>query len=126
MKTGSIVAIVGTSVLMGLMLIGGLAAGCPHYNVWQQGLAGQAKLRRAEQEKLIMISQAKAEVEAAKYRAQAIEAVGKAAKAYPEYRTQEFIGAFAEALANGDIDQIIYVPTEAGIPIVENRRINKN
>ncbi|WP_312307640.1 hypothetical protein [Acinetobacter variabilis] len=44
---------------------------------------------------------------------------GQAAKDYPEYRKQEFIGAFGEALREGRIQQIIYVPTEANIPIVE-------
>jgi hypothetical protein len=50
--------------------------------------------------------------------------IGEAAKKYPEYRTQEFIGAFAEAIKDGKIDQIIYVPTEAGIPIVESGRVS--
>lgn len=93
----------------------------PIYNVWSQGKSGEAALRRAEQEKKIMIETATAEVEAAKLRAQAIEAVGEVAQKYPEYRTQEFIGAFAEAVKEGKIDQIIYVPTEANIPLVESR-----
>jgi hypothetical protein len=37
----------------------------------------------------------------------------QAAQDFPEYRTQEFIGAFAEALKEGKIAQIMYVPTEA-------------
>jgi len=66
-----------------------------------------------------MIQQAQAELDAASLRAEAISIVGKAAKDYPEYRKQEFIGAFAEALQKGTIQQIIYVPTEANIPILE-------
>lgn len=96
--------------------------GCPQYNVYVQHMHGTAALQRAEQEKRIQIEQAKGEVESAKLRAEAIELVGKAAKEYPEYRTQEFIGAFAHAMENGKIEKIIYVPTEANIPIIEARR----
>ncbi len=56
-------------------------------------------------------------------RAEAIKIVGQAAKDYPEYRNQEFIGAFAHAIQDGRISQIIYVPTEANIPITEARRL---
>lgn len=102
-----------------VLLIGGFLFALPHYRVWQQGLAGEAMLRRAEQEKQIMVQQARSEVEAASLRAQAIAEVGKASKEFPEYRLQEFIGAFAEALKEGKINQVIYVPTEANIPILE-------
>ncbi|WP_180108992.1 MULTISPECIES: hypothetical protein [unclassified Acinetobacter] len=91
----------------------------PHYKVWKQGMDGQAALAEAEQSKMIQVQVAKAELESAKLRAQAIKLVGQAAKEYPEYRKQEFIGAFGEALRDGRIQQIIYVPTEANIPIVE-------
>ena len=90
-----------------------------HYQVWAQEMAGKAKLAEATQSRQIQIEQAKAEKESAKYRAEAIKIVGAAAKKFPEYRHQEFIGAFAEALKDGNINQIIYVPTEAGIPITE-------
>ncbi|WP_417396912.1 hypothetical protein [Gimesia chilikensis] len=93
----------------------------PMWRVWSQGKVGEAMLRKAEQEKQILIEQAKAEVEAARLRAEAIQIVGKAAQEFPEYRKQEFIGAFAEALQNDSIDKIIYVPTEANIPIIEAR-----
>lgn len=94
-------------------------AGCPKYNVWEQGLAGKAKLERATQERKIIVEQAKAELESAEIRAKAIGVMGQAAKDFPEYRLQEFMGAFAEALQDGKIDQIIYVPTEANIPVME-------
>ncbi len=95
----------------------------PTYNVWQAGLSGKAALMRAEQEKQIQIEQAKAELESAKLRSEAIAIVGEASKKFPEYRTQEFIGAFGEAIKSGAINQIIYVPTEANIPIVESGRV---
>lgn len=91
----------------------------PVYNVWQQGLKGEAELARAEQQRQILVEQAKAERDAATLRAEAIEIVGQAAKDFPEYRYQEFLGAFGEAFREGNIDQIIYVPTEGMIPITE-------
>lgn len=80
---------------------------------------GRAKLAEASQVRMIQVEQARGEVEAAKLRAEAIKTVGLAAQQFPEYRNQEFIGAFGEALREGKISQIIYVPTEANIPILE-------
>ncbi len=114
------------------LIAGGVVAVCviaafgyPFYNVWSSSMVGRASLMRAEQEKQIAIEQAKAELESAKLRAQAIEIVGEASKKYPEYRTQEFIGAFGDAIKSGQVEQIIYVPTEANIPIVEANRLRK-
>lgn len=97
--------------------------GCPQYNVYEQQLSGAAALSKAEQTRQIVVTQAIAEEQAAQHRANAIKIMGQAAKDFPEYRSQEFIGAFAEAMHNGKIAQIIYVPTEAGIPILEARRL---
>ncbi len=107
---------------VGIALIAFLLWGIPTYSVWRQKLAGEGELVRAEQTKKITIETARVEVEAAKLRAQAIGIMGEAAKQYPEYRLQEFMGAFAEALQEGNIEQIIYVPTEANIPIMEAGR----
>ena len=114
-----LIALICFIILMILILFG-----WPHYKVWKQGMDGQAALAEAEQSKMIQVQVAKAELESAKLRAQAIQLVGQAAKDYPEYRKQEFIGAFGEALRDGRIQQIIYVPTEANIPIVEAGKNN--
>jgi regulator of protease activity HflC (stomatin/prohibitin superfamily) len=106
--------------LVGVVVIFGCMAGCPRYGVWtaeQEGLALKAKADGARQ---ALVAQAQAEKDAAGLRADAIEIVGGAAKKYPEYRQQEFIGAFGEALREGKITQVIYVPTEANIPILES------
>jgi hypothetical protein len=108
--------------LLTVMLVAGGMVGLPLYAVWQQGLSGKAALKKAEQERQILVQQAQAERDAAGLRAEAINIVGEAAKKYPEYRYQEFLGAFAEALQNGDIDKLIFVPTEANIPITEATR----
>jgi len=109
-----IASIVGVFLLVVLYMVV-----MPPYYVWSARLNGEAELAHANSARRIQITQAEAEKEAATLRAQAIEIVGKAAQDYPQYRTQEFIGAFAEALREGKITQIMYVPTEANIPITE-------
>lgn len=96
--------------------------GWPMYSVWASEMRGKAKLKEAEHTKQILIETARAEMEAAKLQAEAIRTVGQMSQQYPEYREQQFISAFGEALQSGEVEQIIYVPTEAGIPIVEAKR----
>lgn len=121
------------SVGIFVVLLAGIVAALwatPHYRVWQQGMLGKAMLEKAEQEKRITIETAKAkleastldaesEIERAKGLSKSIEIVGEMAKKYPEYRHQQFIEGFAEALREGKISQVIYVPTEANLPILE-------
>lgn len=102
-----------------IIIVAALMFGLPRYNVWQQEMAGKARLAEATQSRQILVEQARAEKESAVLQAEAIQIMGEAAKKYPEYRQQEFIGAFGEALKQGKITQIIYVPTEANIPIME-------
>ncbi len=97
----------------------------PSIRVWQQEQEGKAVLARANQERQILVTQAQAEREAAIERAEAIRIIGEAAKKYPEYRQQEFLGAYAEALKSDSIQKIIYVPTEANIPVTEATRFNQ-
>lgn len=121
--SGSIIAIY---VIGGIAAIAALMFIIPTWSVWQQNMKGKAKLAKASQERQILVEQAKAEKEAAQHTAEAIEIVGEAAQKYPEYRTQQFIMAFSEALQEGNIEQIMYVATEAGIPITEAGRMVSN
>lgn len=105
-----------------LLIVAGMA-GCPAYAVYTARMDGEAALAHANQSRQIIVTQAEAELQAAKARAEAIAIVGKMAQQYPEYRQQEFIGAFAEALKEGKINQIIYVPTETNIPLMEAGRV---
>ena len=123
MTTGGALGLLTTLTLFVLLLVAAGMAGCPQYEVYTQRLKGQAELARADQNRQILVTQAHAEFEAAEQRAAAIKVMGQAAHDFPEYRQQEFIGAFAEAVKDGKINQIIYVPTEANIPITEARRL---
>lgn len=114
----------GSSELVVLVIAVGLVfallfAVWPYYKVWSQEMRGKAALAEARQSKMIQVEQARAELDSAQLRAEAIKTIGIASQKYPEYRTQEFIGAFGEALREGQINQIIYVPTEGNIPILE-------
>lgn len=110
-------------VVIALLLVGTpvVMFGYPLYRVWSSEQSGRASFAQAEQEKKIQIEQARAEVESAKLRAEAIEIIGTKLKEFPEYRDQEFISQFGDALNQGNIQQIIYVPTEANIPIVRTQ-----
>jgi len=89
---------------------------------WSQERQGMANLRQATQERQITVEVARGEMDAAQAKADAIRTMGQAARDFPEYRTQEFIAAFSEALAKGTIARIIYVPMEAQLPITEASR----
>ena len=124
------VFLIAAAVLVAILLLAILIFLPPLLGPWFAERSGLAEFARAEQNRQIIVEQAaadkqaailraEAELETSKIRAQAIAVVGEVAKAYPEYRLQEFIGAYAVALETGTIDQIIYVPTEANIPILE-------
>ncbi len=113
-----------------VLIIGGGMAGCPVYNVWSSGLSGQAELRRAEQNRQIKIQEAhaafesskllaQAEVERAKGVAQANEIIAGGLGGPEGYLRYLYIHAIGENHNN----QFIYLPTEAGLPILEAKRL---
>lgn len=104
----------------------------PNYNVWASSKAGQAELSRAEFNRQIAVRESQAKLDAATNLAQAeikrAEGVAKANKiigtslkgndAYLRYLWIDKI--------NGDNKEVIYVPTEANIPILEaGKSVNK-
>lgn len=119
MNSESAVKLTIIGIIIAVILVVIIMAGYPFYKVWSQEMRGKAALAEATQSKMIQIEQARAELESAQLRAEAIKIIGQTAKEYPEYREQEFIGAFGEALREGKMDQIIYVPTEANLPVLE-------
>lgn len=108
-----------------VLLIGAGMAGLPLYGVWQQGLAGQSELARAEYNRKIAIQEAaakkdsavmlaEAEVTRAEGVAKANQIIGNSLKGNEAYLRYLWIDTLAK-----DDKQIIYVPTEAGMPILE-------
>lgn len=130
LRVGRIIA-VATAVLA--LLIGVAMAGLPRYTVWQQGLAGEAELKRAEQNRRIAVQEAtakresatllaEAEVERAKGVARANEIIAEGLQGHDEYLRYLWIQAL-EHTATQQGGQVIYVPTEANLPILEAQRL---
>lgn len=105
--------------IVGVALLFALAGSYRVYSVWSASKQGQADLARAENSRKVLVEQAKAEKLAAQERADAIKIVGEAASQYPAYRYQEFLGDLGESIRSGHVKQVIYIPTEAGLPILE-------
>lgn len=125
-------AIAGWSVL-GFVLLAGMVAGgmvgCPHYRVYQQEKEGQAELARAESNRRIKVLEAQAlmdsaklqagaEIERAKGVAEANRIVADGLKGHDEYLRYLWI----DRVASNAGKEIIYVPTEAALPILEAGR----
>jgi hypothetical protein len=122
-----------TTVFVVVVMLGvvvGLMFGVPKYNVWRTKIAiesaqnlGKAEMARAEQNRMIQIEEAKAnlesqklnslaEIERAKGMAQAIEIEnGKLTTKYIQY-------LWVRNIDKMDGDKV-YIATEAGLPILE-------
>lgn len=108
-----------------LILIGGILFGCPQYHVWEQGLSGQAELAKANYNRQIKTQEAHATLEASKHLAnaeierargvaEANRIIGDSLKGNEAYLKYLWI----HNLETGN-NSTIYIPTEAGLPILE-------
>lgn len=114
-----LISIVCIFVILGLMF------GIPIYNVWEQGLAGEAELKRAEQTRQVKVLEAKAKFDSAEYenkaevkRAEGVAAANKIVadglggpEGYLRY-------LWIQGLQTNNM-QVVYIPTEAGLPLLE-------
>ena len=110
-------------VLTVSLLVGSLMYGCPRYSVWQQEMAGKAEFAKAEQNRQIKIEEAKANLEAEKLNALAeIERAKGMAEAI-RIENGSLTGTYIQYLwvrQQGDaLDKVVYIPTEANLPILE-------
>ena len=114
-----------------VILLGAGLVGCPKYNVYSQRLTGEAELARAESNRKIAVAEAEAKKESAKQLAEAevirAEGVAKANKIIGDslknneaYLRYLYITGLTD---NGSGAQTIYIPTEAGLPILEAKRL---
>ena len=119
-------------IVTALFLIVGGVGSCmyirPKYNVWSQEMDGKAEFAKAEQNRKIKIEEAKANLEAEKLNAQAeIERAKGAAEAI-RIENGSITPAYIQYLwvrqqnANTN-NKIIYIPTEAGLPVLEAGRV---
>lgn len=102
--------------------------GCPTYNVWQKELKGKAQLKQAQWNRQIAVQEAEAkkesatllafaEIERAKGVAEANKIIGESLKENEAYLRYLWI----QGLQDGS-SEVIYVPTEANLPILEATR----
>jgi hypothetical protein len=124
---------VGTvrALIILLLVIGiGAALGLPWYGVYRQGLRGEAELARAKANRQIAVQEAEAkkesarmlaeaEVERARGVAQANKIIGDSLQGNEAYLRYLWI----QGLHEGAGPQVVYIPTEAGLPILEAGRI---
>ena len=113
---GAIIGVI--TIILGIMI------GGPVYNVWRSNKVGLAEYVRAEQNRKIKIEEAKANLEAEKLNAQAeIERAKGAAEAIRIENgsiTPTYIQYLWVRQQNANTNnKIIYIPTEAGLPILE-------
>lgn len=118
-------AIMFVLIVVSLFAIVGGCAVYPQYNVYSSRLAGEAELERQKSEKQVAIQAALAKKESAELLAQA-----EVTRAKGVAEANRIIGA---SLSNneaylrylwisnmeGSGKEVIYVPTEAGLPILE-------
>lgn len=105
--------------------------GCPRYNVYTQRKEGEAQLAKAQANRQVQVAEGLAKKEASVYLAEAevirargvdsaIRIIGKGLETNEAYLRYLYIQELKETR-----NQIIYLPTEAGLPILEANRLQK-
>ncbi len=111
-----------------LLGVGGCMWGYPTYNVYKQRMEGQAILAHAQSSREVAVAEAKAKMESAellaqadvmraKGVAQANQIIGDSLKSNEAYLRYLWINQL-----ESNNPTVIYVPTEAGLPILEAGR----
>lgn len=125
--------IVLTCTAITLILIASGMYGCPQYNVYSQRMHGEALLAHSPAAKEVAVSEAKAKMEAAELLAKAEIERAKGVAAANKIIGESLTGNDAylrylwiTEVAGKDIDKtVVYVPTEANLPIMEAGRTSK-
>jgi hypothetical protein len=121
------------TLLIGVAGVGGCMYGYPRYQVYEQNLAGQALLAHARSAKEVAVAEARAKMESASLLAEAevkrAEGVAKANKIIGDsLRENEAYLRYLwiqEVAGNQSGKTVVYIPTEANLPILEANRHEK-
>jgi len=114
-----------------IVLFSGYSFIVPYYHVWEQQKIGEAELARAESNRQIATLESKAKLESSKFLADAevirADGVAKANKIIGDslQGNEGYLRyLWIQGLQTNQM-QVVYVPTEANLPILEaNRKIN--
>lgn len=114
----------GVITLIGIIML--FLIGCPSYNVYTQRKEGEAQLAHAQSSKEVAVAEAKAKMESATLLAQAdtirAHGIAKANLIIGKSLTPAYLHWFW--IDNIDkSNNVIYVPTEANLPIMEANRL---
>lgn len=124
-----------SSITIGLLFLVGIVVlsmwGCPKYGVYSQRMEGEALLAHAQASKEVAVAEARAKMESA-----AMLAAADTIRAHGVARSNQIIGeslkdneAYLHWLWIDNIEKnpqaVIYVPTEANLPILEAGRRSK-
>lgn len=117
------------SLVVLVAFVGILMFGMPIYRVWSQEMRGKAQLAEAEQNRRIKVEEARANLEAEKLNAKAeIERAKGAAEAI-KIENGTLTPTYIQYLwvrnqSNLNEKTVIYIPTEANLPILEAGKRN--
>ncbi len=111
-------------------LIAGLLWAWPLYRVWQREMSGKSKLREAQWSRRIQVEEAQANLESEKLNAMSeVERAKGAAEAIRiegGTLTEQYIRyLWVRQQTNLNDKTVIYLPTEAGLPILEANRLGE-
>lgn len=106
-----------TAAILTVLGVAGLLIGGPLYRVWSQEQRGRADLAESRYNRQVIVEEAQARLEAARLEAQSnrelIASLGDDPDRLIDFRLIDVLGE-----AN-----VIYVPTEAGLPLLEANRL---
>ena len=125
--SGVLILVLGVIGVLALVLLG-----WPQYNVYQRQMAGRAAYEQAVSDRRIRVLEAQAALDSAELTAQAEIARARGTNEAnrimaqslggPEnYLRWSYINMLQETAGSGE-RQVIYIPTEAGMPILEAGR----
>jgi len=126
-NAGCTLAAVGAAIVLLLVFL----IGYPQYRVYSQRLAGEAALAEAQSSRQVAILEARAKKESAISLADA-EVIRAKGAAQANAILQNSLGGpegylrYLQIQAlEGTKASLIYVPTEAGLPVTESRRLDQ-
>lgn len=109
-----------------LAVLIGIIVGYQKFKVYSAEQSGKAELGQAEYNRQIIVRQAQAKLDAASLEAQAAVAHAKGVKESNEIIANGLGGPegylrflYIQMLSESADNQVIYIPTEAGLPILE-------
>lgn len=129
-QKGSAEVVGGIVVVMFIvMLVVGVVVGYQHFKVFAKQQTGKAMLAEAEFSKQVQLEEAKANLDAQKLNAQAeverAKGAGKAMEIEGGKLSEQYIRYLYVQNLEKLKTELIYVPTEGGLPVLEAGRATK-